>query len=116
MGAFRVYLVILFVSLGAYTLVGGLNHGWNLMPVFFADIAAMAWPGQFNFDFLTFLTLSAFWLAWRHRFSAGGLALGVSGLFGGMMVLAPYLIGASLKVKGDVKVLLLGSERAAALV
>lgn len=116
MAAFRVYLVILFVSLGAYTLVVGLNHGWNLIPVFFADISAMAWPGQFNFDFLTFLTLSAFWLAWRHRFTPGGIALGVLGFFGGMMVLAPYLIWASLEAKGDVKVLLLGSERAAALV
>ncbi len=113
MGAFRVYLTIIVACLGTYTMVVGLNHGWNLLPVFFADIAAMGWPGQFNFDFMSFLSLSGLWLAWRHQFSAGGPALGVLGFFGGMMVLAPYLFFASFKVNGDVKLLLLGKARAA---
>ena len=113
MGAFRAYLAIVVACLGTYTMVVGLNHGWNLLPVFFGDMAAMTWPGQFNFDFMSFLSLSGLWLAWRHHFSPGGLALGVLGFFGGMMVLAPYLFFASLKANGDVKVLLLGKARAA---
>jgi len=112
MSAFRTYLAIVFACLGAYTMIVGLNHGWNLLPVFFGDMAAMTWPGQFNFDFMTFLALSGLWLAWRHQFSPGGLALGVLGFFGGMMVLAPYLFFASLRAGGDVKVLLLGESRA----
>lgn len=112
MGAFRIYLAIVVACLGAYTIMVGLNHGWNLLPVFFGDMAAMTWPGQFNVDFMGFLSLSALWLAWRHRFSPGGLALGVLGFFGGMMVLAPYLLFASLQAKDDVKVLLLGKARA----
>ena len=112
MVAFRIYLVIVVVCLGTYTMIVGLNHGWNLLPIFFRDIAAMTWPGQFNSDFMGFLTLSGLWLAWRHRFSAGGIALGILGIFGGMMVLAPYLFIASIEANGDVKVLMLGRARA----
>jgi len=112
MTAFRIYLVIVIACLGTYTMIVGLNHGWNLLPVFFSDISAMKWPGQFNFDFTTFLALSGLWLAWRHQFSVGGLALAVLGFFGGMMVLAPYLLYASYQANGDAKVLLLGKARA----
>ncbi len=112
MAAFRIYLVIVVVCLGTYTMIVGLNYGWNLMAIFFGDIAAMTWPGQFNSDFMGFLTLSGLWLAWRHRFSAGGVALGILGIFGGMMVLAPYLFFASIEANGDVKVLMLGRDRA----
>jgi len=110
--AFRVFLVVFFLCLGGYTVVVGMNHGWNLLPLFFADIGAMTWAGQFNLDFTGFLSLSALWLAWRHDFSVGGLALGVLGLFGGMAVLTVYLLVASLAANGDPKVLLLGRRRA----
>ena len=112
MAVFHDFLVVVLVCLGSYTLVVGVNHGWNLLPIFFSNIAAMTWSGQFNFDFTTFLALSGLWLAWRHHFSAGGLALGVLGLFGGMVVLAPYLLYASYKANGDVRILLLGNTRA----
>ena len=112
MRAFRIYLAVVLACLGTYTLAVGLNHGWNLLPLFFGDIAAVTWAGQFNCDFMSFLSLSALWLAWRHHFSPAGLALGVLGFFGGMMVLAPYLFFASLRADGDVRVLVLGKGRA----
>lgn len=112
MTIFRIYLVIVIICLGTYTTMVGLNHGWNLMPIFFGDIGAMTWPGQFNFDFTTFLILSALWVSWRHQFSGGGLALGVVALFGGMMFLAPYLMYATAQASGDAKVLFLGKARA----
>jgi hypothetical protein len=82
--------------------------------VFFGDMMQMSWPGQFNLDFFTCLLLSGVWLAWRHDFSAAGLALGVVGVFGGMLFLSAYLLVASFRANGDVKVLLLGARRAAA--
>ena len=85
----------------------------NLMPVFLGDIAAMAWPGQFNVDFTCFLALSAIWVAWRHQFSASGLALGVVAFFGGMLFLSIYLLVQTGRSGGDVKALLLGEARAA---
>lgn len=113
MAAFRILLVFIFLVELGYTLAVGSVHGWNLLPVFFADIAAMDWPGQFNMDFTAFLTLSSLWTAWRHRFSAAGLGLGVLAFFGGIIFLAPYLFIASLKARGNVAALLLGPERAA---
>ena len=112
MAAFRVFLAIVIVCSSTYTVAVGLDHGWNLLPIFFSNIAAMTWSGQFNLDFTMFLALSGLWLAWRHHFSAGGLVLGVLGFFGGMMVLAPYLLYASYQANGDVRILLLGNTRA----
>ena len=112
MSAFRVLLAIITIAIITFTIIVGFKHGWNLLPVFFGDMVAMTWAGQFNFDFMCFLTLSALWLAWRHYFSIGGLALGVLGFFGGIMVLAPYLLIASYRANGDMKVLLLGEVRA----
>jgi len=88
------------------------NHGPGLFTVFFGDIMTMEWPGQFNVDFLSFLTLSALWLSWRHHFSPAGIALGVLGFFGGGLVLTAYLFLASLEARGDMKTLLPGKVRA----
>jgi len=112
MSAFRILLAIMITGILGYTGLVVVNHGWNLFPVFFGDMAAMNWPGQFNFDFMCFLALSGLWLAWRHQFSPGGLALSVLGFFGGIMVLAPYLFFASFKANGDMKEILLGKVRA----
>jgi hypothetical protein len=108
---FRVYLFIVLAVLAGYTLAVGLEHGWNLLPIFFSNIAQMNWSGQFNMDFLTFLGLSGLWVAWRHRFTAGAIGLGVIAVFGGMMFLAPYLLWASMQARGDVRILLLGNGR-----
>ena len=92
----RIFLVIHLAVLTGYTLVVIQSHGMNLLPVFFGDMAAMAWPGQFNLDFLGFLVLSALWTAWRNGFSALGLALAVVAFFGGMAFLSIYLLILSL--------------------
>ena len=39
MAAFRFFLAIVLVCLSTYTEVVGLNHGWNLLPIFFSNIA-----------------------------------------------------------------------------
>lgn len=110
----RVLLVLILVVLSGYTAIVISNHGWNLLAVFFGDMREMAWPGQFNLDFMGFLTLSALWTAWRHHFSPAGLALGVVAFFGGMVFLTIYLLVASYQVKGDIRALLLGPQRAGA--
>ncbi len=112
MRAFRILLTFFIISILGITGVVAFNHGWNLLPIFFGDIASLTWPGQFNFDFMCLLLLSGLWLAWRHHFSFGGIVLGVLGVFGGTMVLAPYLLLASYKANGDMKIILLGKIRA----
>jgi hypothetical protein len=112
MAAFRLLLATILTTVVVYTLIVISNHGLGLLPIFFGGIAEMEWAGQFNLDFLGFLVLSGFWLAWRHHFTPSGLALGVLGLFGGVPVLTAYLLATSFAVNGDVKALLLGPVRA----
>lgn len=106
---FRSLLVAMFVGIALYTSLVVARHGFALLPVFFGDIAKMAWPGQFNFDFLCMLTLSGLWVAWRHRFSGPGLLLGTCALFGGAFFLTAYLFVESYRAGGDVRRLLLGA-------
>ena len=110
---FRAFLVLIIVSVGAYTGVVISRHGLDLFSVFFGDMAQLAWPGQFNLDFMCMLALSGVWVAYRHRFSALGLALGVCGFFAGAPILSAYLLVESFRTKGDVSSLLLGENRAA---
>lgn len=112
MQAFRFLLAVMIVWIVGYTTPVVINHGLNLFPQFFGDIAAMTWSGQFNSDFMCFLLLSGLWLAWRHHFTPFGMVLGVLGFFGGISVLAPYLLITSFRAKGDVAEILLGETRA----
>jgi len=109
-----IFLVAMFATVALYTGVTIAGHGWNLLPVFFDDIGKLNWPGQFNLDFLCMLALSAFWVAWRHQFSAAGLALAAVAFFGGTPFLSAYLLVVSLQAKGEMSDILLGKARAAA--
>ena len=111
MGVLRIYLSVIFVVILGYTSVTIANHGMNLMPVFFGDMATMAWPGQFNLDFMFMLTLSGLWVAWRHEFTPVGVVLGLLALFGGAMFLSAYLLILTSRDR-DVRRLLLGPSRA----
>jgi hypothetical protein len=104
----RLVLVVHLALLTAYTAIVVGNHGINLFPAFFGDIAAMGWAGQFNFDFIGFLVLSALWTAWRNSFSPLGLLLGVVAFFGGMAFLSIYVLILSLHAR-DIQDILLGN-------
>jgi hypothetical protein len=111
MTAFRALLAVLWVVIAGYTGVVIANHGLGLLGVFFGDMAKMGWPGQFNLDFMCMLMLSGLWVAWRHRFSGAGLALGLMAFVGGAFFLTAYLLVASVQAEGDARVLLLGPSR-----
>lgn len=107
---FRALLGLILGTLITYTMIVANRHGLGLVPIFFADIAAFTWPGQFNLDFLFMLTLAAIWVAWRHQFSVIGFALGFLALIGGALFMSCYLLVESYRAKGDARVLLLGSH------
>ena len=112
MTAFRVFLGTLFAVIAIYTLVVVAQDGLNLFPVFFGDIGAIGWPGQFNLDFLGMLMLSALWTAWRNEFTPKGLLLGLLALFLGAPFLTIYLLVLSVQTRGNLKAMLLGEARA----
>lgn len=111
MTVFRGFLVLIFLSIAGYT--GGViaNHGMGLLPIFFGDMAQLTWPGQFNLDFTCLLSLSGLWVAYRHRFRAPGLLLGLCAFVGGALFLSVYLLVESFRARGDVASLLLGENR-----
>ena len=110
--AFRSLLIIIFSAVALYTVPVVLNHGINLFPYFFGDIAQQSWPGQFNLDFMGFLILSAFWTAWRNRFSPSGIGLAMLAFFLGAPFLTGYLLFLSVRCRGNVESMLLGEQRA----
>lgn len=114
MPLFRLLLAAIFAAVLGYTLIVGAHHGYDLLPVFNGNIAAMDWQGQFNVDFTCFLLLSALWVAWRHQFRPLGLALAVPAFFGGSLFLSAYMLIASFAAQGDVLALLIGPHRASA--
>ncbi|MEM6265475.1 MAG: hypothetical protein AAGI38_23435, partial [Bacteroidota bacterium] len=71
---------------------------------------SFTWQGQFNFDFWNYLILTALWVAWREKFTIRGILLALTAHVFGLMFLAPYLLIASIKHKGEVKGILLGER------
>ena len=115
MNLFRLFLVVIMVGVAFYTAIVVANYGMGPAAVFFSDISELNWHGQFNLDFLGYLLLSGFWIAWRSEFSAIGLLLGLGGVFLGAPYLCGYLLVESLNTRGDAAALLLGKRRAARL-
>ena len=110
MTAFRTLLIVLWAALAGYTAIVVSRYGLGLLPVFFGDIARVGWPGKFNLDFFCFLVLSALWTAWRNMFSVSGLLLAIVAFFGGAGFLLPYLLFLTIKAKGDIPQVLLGTR------
>lgn len=110
MTGFRILLMLMFVALLAYTAPVVLNHGLDLFTPFFGAIRDGGWQGQFNLDFLFMLVLSGLWVAWRHRFTAAGIALGTLAFLGGAAFLSAYLLIVSVRA-GRIPTILLGPGR-----
>jgi len=107
----RLLLSLMLAVIVAYTSVVIARHGMDFLGVFFGDMAKMGWAGQFNLDFMGMLMLSALWVAWRHRFSGGGIALALLAFFGGAPFLSVYLLIESVRSGGDARAMLLGPRR-----
>lgn len=111
MTLFRGLLVLMTLSIVTYTMLVGINHGWNLLPYFVSEMMMMTWQGQFNFDFSCFLVLSGLWTIWRNEFTPLAYVLGLVAAVRGIMFLAPYLLFLSFKEQADAKTILIGHNR-----
>lgn len=108
MTALRLYLIIAWTALIAFTAYVIGHDGLNLLPVFFGDIAAGHWPGQFNADFLSLLMLSGLWTGWRNGWSTAGWSLALLAFFFGGAFLMAYLLVLLHHEQGDLRRVLLG--------
>ena len=110
MTTFKILLGAMGLLVFGYTLVAVSNEGVNLFATTLPSLGEFGWPGQFHLDFATYLVLSGIWVAWRHEFSAAGVALGIAASLLGMIFLSIYLLWTLSKADGDVRRLLLGGH------
>lgn len=110
MTLFRTLLALMFAVLLIYTGIAFANEGPNLIAAFSGNLRDLGWSGQFNLDFMTYLILSAIWVAWRHRFSAAGIMLALVASVAGILFLSIYLLVALARAGGDPVKLLLGDR------
>lgn len=108
--AFKFLLVGMALLVLAYTGVTMQKEGTDLFPVFFANIKAMGWNGQFNLDFACYLLLSGLWIMWRNRFSGTSILIGLIASILGIVFFAPYLLWCLYQSKGDLKLMLIGKQ------
>jgi hypothetical protein len=113
MSALKTFLVMMLVTLIAYTAMVIGAYGLNLFPYFFGDMATLNWAGQFNLDFMFMLALSALWVAWRNEFSGAGLGLAVLAFFGGALFSGFYLLYLIKHESGDAVRIVIGSRGSA---
>lgn len=97
----------------AYTAVVAARHGMGFVPAYIGVLFSLTWPGQFSLDFGVYLALCALWVAWRHGFSASGVAFACVTLVLGAMVFLPYLLWLSLRPGADAKSMVLGLHHTA---
>lgn len=110
MTALRLYLIIAWTALVAFTAFVIGREGLDAAGPFFGAIGEGRWPGQFNADFLSMLALSALWTGWRNGWSLGGWVLAVLAFnFGGVFLMGYLLVLLHLE-KGDMRRVLLGDR------
>jgi len=107
---FKTLLVVLTIGLLTYTFITFQTEDANLLGVFLTNLKALTWSGQFNLDFLCYLTISGLWIMWRNKFSMKSILIGIMAMILGFLFFAPYLLWLMNKEKGDLKRLLVGDR------
>jgi hypothetical protein len=107
---FKALLVMQTLTLLAYTIVAFQTEGASLFSVALNNINSLTWSGQFNLDFLCYLTISGIWIMWRNNFSGISIMVGTVAMILGIVFFAPYLLWLMNKEKGDLKRVLVGDR------
>lgn len=109
-GLFKTLLIVQTIGLLTYTYFAFQTEGANLFSFFFNNVLSLNWSGQFNLDFLCYLTLSGFWIMWRNKFTNKSILLGLAAMVLGIVLFAPYLLWLTNKENGDIKRVLIGDR------
>lgn len=107
---FKTLLIVQTIGLLTYTFFAYQTEGADLISVFAQNVFSLNWSGQFNLDFLCYLTLSGIWIMWRNKFSNKSILLGVAAMILGIVLFAPYLFWLTNKENGEIKRVLIGDR------
>lgn len=107
---FHLGLGLAWLLIAAVTLWAVWRMGLGtVVPSFIAGYAH-PWQAQFNTDLALHTLLAAAWIVYRSRSKAAGLLCGVCAVFLGALFTLPYVLAASIRARGDMRRLLLGSR------
>jgi hypothetical protein len=109
-GLFKTLLIVQTIGLLIYTFFAFQTEGADLFSVFTNNVLSLNWSGQFNLDFLCYLTLSGFWIMWRNNFATKSIFLGLVAMVLGIVLFAPYLLWLTNKENGNIKRVLIGDR------
>ena len=104
----RMSLCLFTVIIFAVTFGAIADSGLNWPRVFLGDLFAINWRSQFNADLVIHLALVGAWVAWREGFSLKGSIYGIFCVIWGGMFTFPYVLLASYRAKGDLRLIFLG--------
>ena len=107
---FKALLVIQTLGLLAYTFIAFQTEGASLFSVALNNVKSLNWSGQFNLDFLCYLTISGIWIMWRNKFRGISILVGTVAMILGIVFFAPYLLWLMNNEKGDLKRVLVGDR------
>ncbi|HZF94090.1 MAG TPA: hypothetical protein VEZ20_04365 [Allosphingosinicella sp.] len=106
----RLLLVAGWLSIAAVTLWALFELGLLALPQTFAADLSHPWRAQLYLDLELQLLVFAAWTVWRERSLGVGLACAAATMLLGALFTLPYLLALSIRAKGDVRRLLLGSR------
>jgi hypothetical protein len=106
----KLLLIVQTLLLVVYTMYVGINEGWIFVSVAINNIKSLGWNGQFTLDFSCYLMLSAFWIAWRNKYTAQSIFIAIVAYVLGIVVFAPYLLYLLFKEEGNIKKMLVGDR------
>ena len=111
MTAIRIFLIAIWIATAFVTAQAVGSQGLDRAgDIFLADLLSGGWHAQFGVDFAGHLLLMCLWVAWRLKFSPIGIILAVLCVLGGGLFSFAYILIESIRVKGDIKRLLLGKH------
>lgn len=106
--AFRLLLAAAFVAMAFVTYQAVTIMGHDVAgDIFFGDMSH-PWRAQFNVDFGFHLLIMACWMIYRARNLPLGILWGILSIFLGGMFSFAYLLIATFRANGDMRILLLG--------
>lgn len=106
----KALLIVQTIGLLTYTLFAFQTEGADLFRAFAKNVFSLNWSGQFNLDFICYLTLSGIWIMWRNKFSNKSVLLGLIAMVLGIVLFAPYILWLTNREKGDIKRVLIGDR------
>jgi hypothetical protein len=106
----RYSLVLSTIIIYLFTVIAIKGYGFNWPAIAISDLVSLNWRSQFDIDFLIHLLLLATWVVWREGATARAYLYGFLSVVLGGMFSFPYILYISIKAKGDVKTMLLGTH------